>query len=67
MRPEYDFSKGERGKFAARFAAGTNQVILDPDVADVFPTSKAVNDALRALAAIIRSSRTRRGRGRKSA
>ncbi len=67
MRPEYDFSKGVRGKYAARFAAGTNVVILDPDVADLFPTSAAVNDALRALAKIIRSTRARRRRSRKSA
>ena len=47
MRPEYDFSQGVRGKYAARFARGTNVVLLAPDVAEVFKTSKAVNDALR--------------------
>jgi hypothetical protein len=47
MRPEYDFSGGVRGKYAARFARGTNVVVLAPDVAEVFKTSKAVNDALR--------------------
>jgi hypothetical protein len=67
MRPEYDFSKGVRGKYAARFAEGTNVVVLDPDVADVFPTSSSVNEALRALAKIIRSTRARGRRGRKSA
>ena len=67
MRPEYDFSKGVRGKYAARFAAGTNVVVLDPDVAEIFPTSSSVNDALRALAKIIRSTRRRRRRSRKSA
>ena len=67
MRPEYDFSKGVRGKYAARFAEGTNVVVIDPDVADVFPTSASVNEALRALAKIIRSTRTRGRRGRKSA
>lgn len=44
---EYDFSQGERGKYARRYAQGTNVVILDPDVAKVFPTSKAVNLSLR--------------------
>ena len=47
LRPEYDFSGGIRGKYAARFARGTNIVVLAPDVADVFKTSKAVNAALR--------------------
>ena len=49
MRPEYDFSGGVRGKYAASFARGTNVVVLAPDVADKFKTSKAVNDALRSL------------------
>ena len=48
MRGEYDFSGGVRGKYAARYAQGTNVVVLDPDVAEAFPTPKAVNDALRA-------------------
>ena len=47
MRPEYDFSKGVRGKYAARFAEGTNLVLLAPDVAAEFPTASAVNKALR--------------------
>ena len=49
MRKEYDFSKGVRGKYAKRFAGGRNIVVLDPDVADLFPDSKTVNDALRTL------------------
>ena len=52
--PEYDFSKGRRNKYAARYAEGTNVVLLDPDVAKDFPDSNAVNKALRALSAIIR-------------
>lgn len=48
MREEYDFSDAERGKYAARFAEGSNVVVLDPDVAAGFRTRKAVNDALRA-------------------
>lgn len=47
MRPEYDFSKGVRGKYAARYADGTNLVLLAPDVAAEFPTGTAVNKALR--------------------
>ncbi|MBC8132220.1 MAG: hypothetical protein H7X95_04500 [Deltaproteobacteria bacterium] len=47
LRPEYDFSGATRGKYAARFARGTNVIVLAPDVADVFKTSKAVNAALR--------------------
>jgi hypothetical protein len=47
MRPEYDFSGGVRGKYAARFARGTKVVVLAPDVAEAFKTSRSVNDALR--------------------
>jgi hypothetical protein len=47
--PEYNFRGGQRGKYADRFAAGTNVVVLSPDVAKVFPDSDAVNDALRTL------------------
>jgi hypothetical protein len=54
MRDEYDFTGGIRGKYASRFAEGSNIVVLDPDVADVFPDGKSVNDALRALAKIVR-------------
>lgn len=50
--PDYDFSDGVRGKYAARFAAGTNVVVLSPDVAEVFPDSEAVNEALRTLVRI---------------
>ena len=49
MRPYYDFSGGVRGKYAARYAQGTNVVVLAPDVAEVFPDSAAVNEALRTL------------------
>jgi hypothetical protein len=48
-RHEYDFSNGERGKYAKRYAQGTNVVVLDPDVAKVFSTSKAVNFSLRKI------------------
>jgi len=49
MRSEYDFSGGVRGKYAARFAEGSNLVLLAPDVAAEFPTATAVNKALRAV------------------
>ena len=49
MRDEYDFSAGVRGKYAQRYREGTNLVRLDPDVAKLFPTSEAVNKALRDL------------------
>lgn len=56
MRDEYDFSRGERGKYAARFAEGSNVVVLAPDVAKVFGNAKAVNEALRLLANPARDS-----------
>ena len=49
MRPEYDFSRGIRGKYAKAYRRGTNVVLLEPDVARAFPTSEAVNQALREL------------------
>lgn len=52
MRPEYGdevFSKGVRGKFYARYQAGTNLALLDPDVRAAFPSDAAVNAALRRL------------------
>ncbi|MCK6572074.1 hypothetical protein L6V77_13370 [Myxococcota bacterium] len=52
LRPEYDFSKGARGKYARGIATGSNVVVLDPDVAHVFSDSAAVNRALRALVEI---------------
>ena len=47
MRDEYDFTGGIRGKYAARYARGSNVVMLEPDVAEAFPTARAVNAALR--------------------
>jgi|SRR5687767_12137619 len=49
MQAEYDFSKGIRGRYAARYAQGTNLVLLDPDVSQSFPDSASVNEALRTL------------------
>lgn len=54
MHPEYTFRGGVRGKYAQRYAAGTNVVLLDADVAEVFRDPASVNRALRALAGIIR-------------
>ena len=54
MLDEYDFSKGVRGKYAKRYAEGTNIVILAPDVAEFFPDSESVNTALRALVGVAR-------------
>ena len=51
---EYDFAKGVRGKYARRYARGTNVVVLEPDVAKLFPNAEAVNSSLRSLAKIIR-------------
>jgi hypothetical protein len=47
MRPEYDFSRGVRGKYYQRYREGTNIVLLDADVARVFRDSESVNVALR--------------------
>jgi hypothetical protein len=58
MRREYDFSTGVRGKYAKRFAQGTNLVLLEPDVAAKFPTAAAVNKALRELLKSKSSRRT---------
>ena len=64
MRPEYDFSKGVRGVTAARYAQGTNIVVIDPQVLDVFPDSDAVNETLRALAPVLRQQRRAAARRR---
>jgi len=60
MRPEYDFSGGVRGVTAARYAEGANVVVIDPAVLDVFPDGRSVNEALRALAPVLRHRRKRR-------
>ena len=57
MRPEYDFAQGRRGVTAQRYAQGANVVVISPDVLDVFPDGAAVNEALRALAPVLRRSR----------
>ena len=57
MLEEYEFEGGERGKYAERFGQGTNVVVLAPDVAEAFPNSDRVNEALRVLVQIAKSTR----------
>ena len=64
MLPEYDFSAGVRGKYAGRFVKDSIMVVLDPDVAEVFPDQNSVNKALRSLGRIIRERMRKRPRGR---
>jgi len=63
LRPEYDLREllkgGVRGKYAKRYRAGTNLVLLEPDVARAFANDRAVNEALRL---VIRLTNTRRGK-----
>ena len=58
LRPEYDLSKllkdGVRGKYAERYKAGTNLVLLAPDVVQAFPTDEAVNEALRLVIQLVK-------------
>ncbi len=67
LRPEYDLSKlmgGVRGKYYERARARTNLVLIEPDLANVFPDTDAVNRALRLLAdtAVAAAGPTRRVR-----
>lgn len=61
MLPEYDFADAEVGKYAARYARTFRTVRLDPDVAEVFSTSEAVNEVLRPIATAIRAREARAG------
>ena len=56
IRPEYDFSGGVRGKYYEAYKQATNIVVLDPDVAEVFRDSASVNEALRLLTKIAKST-----------
>jgi len=67
MLPEYDFSAGVRGKYAARMAKGSNIVVLDSDVHALFPDSAAVNGALRALAEAVAVTNRAKARRPKAA
>ena len=67
LRPEYkrsDFDALVRGKYVDRPQESSNVVVLDPEVARMFPNGASVNDALRALAQIAKSRRSGRRRGR---
>jgi hypothetical protein len=61
-RPRLDFSKGVRGKYYDRMQAGTNIVLIAPDLLDTFPDSDSVNDALRSLKKIATRSAAPRAR-----
>ena len=64
MRPEYDFADmkgGVRGKYARRARAGTNIVLIEPEVADAFPTEQAVNEALKGVLSTTRAVRSTGG------
>ena len=65
--PEYDFSRARPNKFASRYAAGSMVVVLEPDVAAMFPSAGEANQALRALAGIIQKHQPRRAAPRRSA
>lgn len=59
LRPEYqrkDFGQMVRGKYAARMRESSNVVVLDPDIAEAFPNAQAVNQTLRRLLELARSS-----------
>jgi len=66
MRPEYDFSKGVRGKHYQAYRAGTNVVFLEPDLATVFPDSASVNQVLRLLVKLAQTKGLVRGRSNKA-
>ena len=75
LRPEYqrsDFGKLERGKYYKRVTASSNVVVLDAEVAEVFPNSAAVNKALHSLVDVAQKASgltrrsTRRGKQRRA-
>lgn len=67
LRPEYkrsDFPVVVRGKYIERLQRSTNVVVLDPELAEVFPNAASVNDALRSLAQIAKRAGSVRRRSR---
>ena len=54
MLEEYDFTNCVRGKYASKYAEGTNVVVIDPDVAQYFSDHESVNEALRSLLPIMK-------------
>jgi hypothetical protein len=67
MRAHYDFRGGVRGKYAERYAEGTNVVVLAPDVAKMFPNGELVNEALRAVGRVVQMRERRVAGPNKSA
>ena len=64
MRAEYDFASmkgGVRGKYAQRVREGTNIVLIEPEVAEAFPTEQAVNEALKGVLNTTRAVRNTGG------
>lgn len=65
LRAEYkrsDFKKLERGKYYKRIRASSNVIVLDPDIAALFPNSAAVNKALHSLAEVAETLTSGSGR-----
>ena len=60
MRKEYDLSNSRPNKYAKKYAAGTNIVVIEPDLVEFFPNTESVNNALRALASIFPRSNVRK-------
>jgi hypothetical protein len=70
MRAEYersDFEKLERGKFFKEVAKGTSVALIEPKLAKAFPTSEAVNEALRGLLALADETARITGRSKRTA
>jgi hypothetical protein len=69
LRPEYDLKTllkgGERGKYVERYQAGTNLVLLEPDIAKAFPDERAVNEALRLVIELTKLPTVKKGRSTK--
>ena len=57
MLDEYDFSQGVRGKYAGLYTTGSKAVVLEPDVAEIFPDSNSVNETLRVIANLVRKQK----------
>ena len=69
LRPEYDLSQlkgGVRGKYYREATAGTNLVLIEPELASVFPDTESVNRALRLLADTAESATARKAVRKKS-
>jgi len=59
MLPEYDFSGAVKGKYADRMKAGSNVVVISPELSELFPDSVAVNETLRAVADMVKRTKGR--------